>query len=50
MSSSRIVEGIDFEFIIKFVLGFQWESEAPAGLATKWFGRSLSLPANELEW
>ena len=26
----------------------QWESEAPAELATSWFGRSLTLPSNEL--
>ena len=26
----------------------QWKSEAPAELATPWFGRSLTLPANEM--
>ena len=25
-----------------------WESEAPAELASQWFGRSLTLPSNEL--
>ena len=28
--------------------GFQWECEAPAELATPWFGRSLTLPSDEL--
>ncbi len=28
--------------------GFQWESEAPAELSPPRFGRSLTLPGNEL--
>ncbi len=28
--------------------GFQWESEAPAELVPPWFGRSLTLPVNEM--
>ena len=27
---------------------FMWESESPAELAWQWFGRSLTLPRNEL--
>ena len=32
---------------MRWEVEMRWESEAPAELATLWFGRSLTLPMNE---